>query len=100
MTTMRQHLHRMAKLLDMAMATDNPEIAAEYIAQVQRLSGHALRSAVADSIEAGQTDWRWLAVTTQTPPGTLQQQYERGGRIVIHDPCTPTEANYDVKEEQ
>lgn len=96
MTTTVQRLNRLGELLDLAKNTTNPEIAASYIAQIQRLSGHALRTAVGDCIEAGQTDWRWLATCTQTPPGTLRQQYELGGRVVIHDPLAPTEPNYDV----
>lgn len=100
MTTTDQYLTRLGELLDQAKNAGNPEIAASRIAQLQRLSGHALRASVADCIEAGQQDWRWLATCTQTPPGTLRQQFERGGRVVIHDPCVPTEANYDVEEER
>src|SRR5207344_2061159 len=100
MTSTRQQMDRMAELLDKARSAGNPAIAVEYLAQIQRLSGHALRAAVADSMAEGQVDWHWLAAAAQTPPGTLRAQYEGGGRIVIHDPCTPTEANYDAKEEQ
>jgi hypothetical protein len=97
MTTTGQYLTRLGELLHKAQSTSNPEIAAHHIAQIQRLSGHALRASVGDCLDAG-ADWQWIAACAQTPPGTLQQQYERGGRVVVHDPCTPTEAIYEIVE--
>lgn len=95
----KRYLAQLAELLEKATETTNPEIAASYLAKLQRLSGHALRSMIGDCIEAREdVDWRWLATCTQVPPGTLRQQVEKRGRVVIWDPGTPVEPDYTVDD--
>ncbi|PLS76442.1 MAG: hypothetical protein CYG61_02085, partial [Actinobacteria bacterium] len=52
-------------------------MAAEHLAKLQRLSGHALDAAVDEAHQAGMT-WRAIAPHVQVPFGTLHRQWSRG----------------------
>lgn len=100
------HIAQIRELLDKAAATLDPEfgvatwgsddrrrlanaaaIRAEYLAKLQRVSGWALRDAVASGVQNGMT-WRWMGMSCQLPVGTLHRQYKAGGRIVVRDNVT------------
>ena len=103
----RGRLDRMRELVEKAQSTfDSPDerrgdaaaIRAGYLAQLQRLSGWALRDAVTDARLRDMT-WRWLAVSCQLPVGTLHRQYSAGGRIVVGDNVTQ-HPNFDEPNEK
>jgi hypothetical protein len=73
-------------------------MAAEALAKVQRLSGWAMRSAIAVALDGG-ADWTGLCAHAQVPIGTLQRQWRHGGRIIVEDLGVPTEPHYELEPE-
>lgn len=90
-------LDRLSDYLRAAREARHPAIRAQYLAQLQRLSGHALYEAVTECRQADPPmTWRNIAPAVQVPFGTLYRQYQAGGRIVVSDPGAATEPNYDA----
>lgn len=79
-----QRLDQLADLMEQVRSAKHPAVRATALAQLQRLSGWALRDAVDECRDEGLA-WRDIAPAAQIPFGTLYRQYKAGGRIVIHD---------------
>lgn len=83
---LEHYLERLTEELGKARDAGHPAGQARHLAQVQRLSGWALRQAVATCHEDHGMAWRDTASAVQIPFAVLSRQYEAGGRIVVDDP--------------
>ena len=88
-------LERLTDELGKARGAGHPAGQARHLAQVQRLSGWALRQAVATCREDQGMTWRDIASAVQIPFAVLSRQYEAGGRIVVDDDPPSTASPHD-----
>ena len=88
---LEHYLERLTEELGKARGAGHPAGRARHLAQVQRLSGWALRQAVATCHEDQGMALRDTASAVQMPFAVLSRQYEAGGRIVVDDdpPVSP-----------
>jgi DNA-binding SARP family transcriptional activator len=93
---LEHYLERLTEELGKARCAGHPADQAQHLAQVQRLSGWALRQAVATCHEGHGMAWHDTASAVQLPLAVLSRQYEAGGRIVVGDP--PSTASPDGPE--
>ncbi|GAB2859855.1 hypothetical protein GCM10027176_72580 [Actinoallomurus bryophytorum] len=82
---LERYLERLTEELGKARGAGHPAGQARHLAQVQRLSGWALRQAVATCHEDQGMTWPDTASAVQIPSTVLSRQYEAGGRIVVDD---------------